>query len=122
VSGPLPAARRIAAGRPEDTAAGEVRVLPLPPDSSGVPREALLLRDEAGVLRAYLNRCRHLPTTLDAAGRKFFSADRRHLQCQTHGALYRLNDGYCVEGPCEGSTLYRLELEVEGDTLYITLE
>ena len=113
---------RIHAGRPEDVVPDQVRVLSLPPERNGTPREALLLRDERGELRIYLNRCRHLPTTLDAGGRRFLTQDRRHLQCQTHGALYRLRDGHCIEGPCEGSALFALAFEIEGDALYVVLD
>jgi nitrite reductase/ring-hydroxylating ferredoxin subunit len=113
---------RIAAGHHDDLVRGEVRVVRLPVGRDGTPREALLLRDESGTPRAYLNRCRHLPTTLDAGGRQFLSKDRLHLQCQTHGARYRLADGHCVEGPCDGHALFALALELEGDELYIVLD
>jgi len=113
---------RIAAGRLDDLVQSEVRVVRLPAERDGTPREALLLRDESGTPRAYLNRCRHLPTTLDAGGRQFFSKDRVHLQCQTHGARYQLADGHCVEGPCDGHALFALTLELEGDALYIALD
>ena len=113
---------RIAAGRHDDLVRGGVRVVRLPAERDGTPREGLLLRDESGTLRAYLNRCRHLPTTLDAGGRQFFSKDRVHLQCQTHGARYRLADGGCVEGQCDGRGLFALAVELEGDAVYILLD
>ena len=104
---------RIAAGPAAAITAGEVRVLGLPAHADGTPREALLLRDEDGCLRAYVNRCMHLSIPLDAGGRNFMSADGVHLQCRTHGARYRLNDGYCVEGPCVGSALEGLAIEID---------
>ncbi|MEE8263379.1 MAG: Rieske (2Fe-2S) protein, partial [Gammaproteobacteria bacterium] len=27
------------------------------------------------------------------------------LQCATHGALFRIEDGFCVAGPCTGASL-----------------
>jgi nitrite reductase/ring-hydroxylating ferredoxin subunit len=92
--------------------AGEVRVVPLPRDELGRPREALLVRDAAGELRAYLNRCRHLAIPLDGGSRDFLTPDGQHLRCGTHGALYRLDDGYCVEGPCQGAALVALPFDV----------
>jgi nitrite reductase/ring-hydroxylating ferredoxin subunit len=41
------------------------------------------------------------------------------LVCGTHGATYRLRDGHCIEGPCEGLALERLKVRsVDGD-LYV---
>jgi nitrite reductase/ring-hydroxylating ferredoxin subunit len=56
---------RIAAGSALDLQRDEVRVVKLPPEHGRYPREALVLRDRNGVLRAYLNRCQHLPIPLD---------------------------------------------------------
>ncbi len=114
---------RVAAGSLSELRAGEVRVVSLmnavPRFPRGIPIEALVLRDAAGVPRAYLNRCRHLPIPLDGASRDFLTPDAKLLECRTHGALYRLDDGMCVEGPCEGLALLPLELVVEGDELYL---
>jgi nitrite reductase/ring-hydroxylating ferredoxin subunit len=117
-----PAPSRIAAGSLQALSAGQVRVLRLPKEASGIPREALLLRDQQGTPRAYLNRCKHLPIPLDAGGRRFLTDDATHLQCRTHGARYRLDDGHCVDGPCAGTALQQLPLELEGDELYVLID
>ena len=103
-------------------ALGEVRVTPLPRAKHGPPREALVLRDHAGELRVYLNRCQHLPIPLDGGSRRFLSADGNHLECGTHGALYRLDDGHCVDGPCEGESLERIAFTIEGATVRLLLD
>jgi nitrite reductase/ring-hydroxylating ferredoxin subunit len=113
-------------------AAGTVRVVELPRGSFGLPQviplEALVLRDRDGLPRAYLNRCRHLPVPLVVLRPKrppivesteFLSADGAALECRTHGAQFRLDDGMCIEGPCEGLPLYAIPLELEGDALYL---
>lgn len=114
---------RVAAGTLSTLQAGEARVVPLPRGSFGapasIPLEALVLRDLLGTPRAYLNRCRHLPVPLDGASRDFFSWDGQSLECKTHGALYRLDDGMCTDGPCEGEALFAVPLVIEGDALYL---
>ncbi len=112
---------RIAAGSARDLGRDAVRVVALPPERGRIPREALVLRDRAGVVRAYLNRCQHLPIPLDGGSRRFWSADGQHLLCGTHGAHYRREDGQCVLGPCLGTNLLALELECIGDELHICL-
>lgn len=110
-------APRVHAGTRAALALTPVLVVRLAPDLNGRPREALLLRDAHGVLRAYRNLCRHLPIPLDAGSRSFlFEGD---LRCMTHGARYRTSDGLCVVGPCKGTTLERLTVEEVGEELFV---
>jgi nitrite reductase/ring-hydroxylating ferredoxin subunit len=96
---------------------GEVLTVRLTHDEFGRPREAIVLVDANQIPRAYLNLCRHLPVPLDAASREFLIDGQ--LQCVTHGARYRVEDGLCVAGPCRGTSLYALELRVEGADLFV---
>jgi nitrite reductase/ring-hydroxylating ferredoxin subunit len=107
VSEPIRIARRDALAR------GEVRVVSLADDERMRPPEALVLLDGAGELRCYLNECQHLPVPLDAGSRRFLDPSGAHLLCRTHGALYRLNDGLCVGGPCPGRSLRALPVRVD---------
>jgi nitrite reductase/ring-hydroxylating ferredoxin subunit len=99
---------------PELAALGpnDVRVVPLTRSASGRPREAVVVVDDTGAVRAYLNECRHLPVPLDGGSREFLDPPSRLLRCGTHGALYRLDDGLCVTGPCRGLALVALETRV----------
>jgi nitrite reductase/ring-hydroxylating ferredoxin subunit len=115
-------AMRIDAGRAADIVDGAARVVALPPEPSGLRREAFVVRDAAGELHAYLNRCQHLPITLDAGSRAFHAPDGRHIMCRTHGATYRLDDGMCIAGPCTGRALISLRLELDGERLSIVLD
>lgn len=110
------------AGLAADIVEGIARVVPLPPDAAGLRREAIVLRDREGELRAYLNRCQHLPIPLDAGSRAFFGPDGRHLVCRTHGAAYQLHDGMCVAGPCVGRALVVLPLQLDGERIRIVLD
>ena len=80
-------------------------------------RGFLVGRDEVLVARwgdrlfAYENRCPHRGTTLDWAPDRFMTEDATHLQCATHGAQFRVEDGVCVYGPCVGRALTALRIE-----------
>lgn len=74
--------------------------------------DAFLINDR-GSFHAYVNRCRHMPTPLDFMRDEFLSEDGRFLRCYTHGALYELATGRCVDGPCKGESLYRLPVRVD---------
>lgn len=100
--------------------AESVLVVPLARDDSGKPREALVVRDASGQVRAYRNLCRHLPVPLGVSVPGAPPVLREgHLQCLTHGARYRLHDGLCVSGPCEGSALYALPIEIEAGDAFV---
>lgn len=66
-----------------------------------------------GDFHAYVNRCRHMTTPLDFVRYQFFTEDGRHLVCLTHGALYEPDSGLCVDGPCQGLSLYQLPVLVD---------
>ena len=59
---------------------------------------------------AYENKCRHLSVTLDARDGDFLSCDRKYLQCHLHGALYEIETGACIGGPCVGSNLTKVDV------------
>lgn len=55
-----------------------------------------------GQVRAYLNRCTHVPMELDWQPNQVFDLTGRWLLCATHGATYRPDTGACASGPCRG--------------------
>ena len=70
---------------------------------------------------AYKNRCPHTGVNLNWQPDQFFDYENRFIQCSTHGALFRCEDGYCVRGPCAGASLERLPLKIENDTIYVQI-
>ncbi len=74
-----------------------------------------------GKFFAYQNLCKHLPVTLDLEDDKFFTHDKAHLQCHMHGAMFELDSGFCVAGPCQGASLNPLELKEEDTRLVIKI-
>ncbi len=62
-----------------------------------------------GTWKAYLNRCPHLPLTLDIGTGSFFTKDGNELLCANHGARFDRGTGDCTWGPCKGRSLQPLE-------------
>jgi nitrite reductase/ring-hydroxylating ferredoxin subunit len=82
--------------------------------------EGILLKVADGGVRAYKNECRHLPMRLDdREPRDIWDSERRFITCSSHGARYRPDDGLCVSGPCEGSHLRTLPLEVRDGVVFL---
>ena len=67
----------------------------------------------------YENSCPHIGGRLDFPPGEFLSDDGEHIECATHAALFRIEDGVCIFGPCEGDRLTQIKAEVRGDTVYI---
>jgi nitrite reductase/ring-hydroxylating ferredoxin subunit len=65
----------------------------------GRPARAFALRFE-GQVRAYMNRCLHVPTEMDWQPGEFLDSDKRYILCSIHGAAYEPSNGRCVGGPC----------------------
>jgi len=61
----------------------------------------------------YLNRCPHAGTPLDWNPGTFLSWDKTEIQCSTHGAAFRIEDGLCIYGPCAGRSLQAVAVRVE---------
>ncbi len=81
------------------------------------PARAFVLRFD-GVLRAYLNRCVHVPTEMDWQRGEFLDMDKRWILCSIHGAMYEPADGRCVGGPCGRGRLTAIDVEEEGGQVY----
>ena len=94
---------------------GETRKFTLDCDGREIPGFVL---NWQGELRAYVNRCRHVPMEMDWVENRFWSDDGRWILCATHGALYEPESGECVAGPPCGKSLVPLVLRVDGDDVW----
>jgi nitrite reductase/ring-hydroxylating ferredoxin subunit len=79
---------------------------------AGMNRLEVVLVRTRGNLLAYLNSCPHQLTPLETFPDKFLNEDGTLFVCSTHGARFRIGDGYCVSGPCEGKSLRAIAFAV----------
>ena len=77
--------------------------------------------NKGGRMFAYRNSCPHTGAPLDWLPDQFLTTDRTLIQCATHGARFRIDDGLCVAGPCAGKRLQRVSTAIENGSLYIEL-
>ncbi len=62
---------------------------------NGKPKSLLAVRRDNEVF-VYFNSCPHTGAPLDIHAGKFLSKEKKHILCSTHGALFKIEDGYCV--------------------------
>ncbi len=74
---------------------------------------------KADTYYVYVNQCPHAGALIDHIQGKFFNGDGSLLRCGMHGALFQVEDGKCVDGPCSGDSLTQVPSEAKPDGLYI---
>lgn len=67
----------------------------------------------------YRNRCPHVGLPLNLMPGKFLDYEQQYIQCSSHGALFQLNDGHCVAGPCHGQHLESLSCQLVDGALFL---
>lgn len=72
-------------------------------------------------IRAYVNRCPHTGAPLNWMPDRFLDESGERIICALHAALFRIDDGSCVSGPCAGAGLSALTVELRDDEVYVTL-
>lgn len=84
-------------------------------------RDIFIVR-EGDAVYGYVNSCPHLGTPLDWQGDRFISEECGLIMCSTHGALFEIEDGACVSGPCTGQSLEPIPVIVDGDGRVVLTE
>lgn len=82
------------------------------------PLRGVVVR-QRGAVHAYLNRCPHAGHPLNLRPDEFLTPDGALLVCRSHGALFELATGYCVDGPCAGRSLRRVPVEVRDGFVFL---
>jgi len=82
-------------------------------------RPAVMALRQNGAIFVYVNTCPHIGAPLDFQSGHFLNFQRTHVHCSNHGALFRIEDGYCVRGPCAGKSLQSVEVLVRGEEVWI---
>jgi nitrite reductase/ring-hydroxylating ferredoxin subunit len=70
-------------------------------------------------LFVYRTRCPHTGASLNLMPDRFLDYDRQYIQCSTHGALFEMDSGKCVAGPCAGQYLDIVPCHIENGVLYL---
>lgn len=86
-------------------------------EAAGLGRGYLAVR-RGGEVFVYVNSCPHIGAPLDFRPGQFLNLDKTHILCSLHGALFTIEDGLCVAGPCAGDRLQAVATEVRDGVLY----
>jgi nitrite reductase/ring-hydroxylating ferredoxin subunit len=83
--------------------------------------QELLAVRRSGTVFVYLNRCPHRRVRLDWQQDQFLDDSASLIRCATHGALFLIETGECVAGPCAGQSLITIDCHEGVDGIWIKL-
>lgn len=86
------------------------------------PETQIFVVKKDGVLTVFENRCPHLGIPLEMMPDQFLDRDKSFIQCSTHGALFQIDNGFCVAGPCSGASLRQYAFEVIEGEIHIQVD
>lgn len=72
-------------------------------------------------VHAYLNTCPHQGNRLDWKPDAFLTRNRELIMCSVHGAVFEIDGGMCVGGPCVGKSLRPLPVRVVDGEVWVDL-
>ena len=67
----------------------------------------------------YFNSCPHAGSPLNWTPGNFLDSSKTLIQCATHGAQFKMEDGACVSGPCPRSRLTPVPVVVRDGKILI---
>ncbi len=67
----------------------------------------------------YVNSCPHLGVELEWVADQFLDGEGQLIQCSTHGALFLVDSGECVAGPCLGQSLKPIPFSLQDGNIII---
>lgn len=84
-----------------------------------VENKDIVVVNDYGQFKAYLNWCPHLGIELNFMPDQFLDPEGRFIVCANHGALFELEQGECIAGPCAGQGLVAVNLIQKEQEIYI---
>ncbi|MFL2530610.1 MAG: Rieske (2Fe-2S) protein [Porticoccaceae bacterium] len=84
-------------------------------------RQLFAVRQDNSIF-AYWNLCPHRNSPLNWIPNQFLDTENQLIQCALHGALFEIDSGLCIAGPCSGDSLQPVELRCEDHFYYVAAD
>jgi nitrite reductase/ring-hydroxylating ferredoxin subunit len=68
----------------------------------------------------YENSCPHLGISLEFQPNQFLDVEKRFIQCSNHNALFEIESGLCLSGPCQGKSLRKIPFVLHEQKILVT--
>lgn len=94
--------------------------LEVPPACANTPGVVVLRRGDD--VWAYRNVCPHFSIPLNYEPNTFWTYDAEWVMCAHHSAMFRFEDGACMDGPCEGASLTPVVIRIERGQVFLDVQ
>lgn len=64
--------------------------------------------------------CPHLGLPLEWQADRFLTSDRSLIQCASNGALFEIETGVCIDGPCPGQKLQAIQIALKEGYVFLS--
>jgi len=68
---------------------------------------------------AYRNSCPHTGGPLDWQLNRFLDNNDEYILCSNHMAGFRIDDGFCLSGPCVEQSLWPVSISIEQHQIFL---
>jgi len=86
----------------------------------GIKNELFIVKKDAKI-SVYENSCPHTSGPLDWTPDQFLNIDNDYIQCANHGALFEINSGLCIYGPCKAQSLKSVPFSIKDNNIYVVI-
>lgn len=83
--------------------------------------QSIFVVHKNGEFFAYYNQCPHTGASLEWQEDQFLDMDKDLIQCATHDALFIIDSGECIAGPCVGDSLQGLPLTISAGNVQLDI-
>ncbi|WP_353169370.1 Rieske 2Fe-2S domain-containing protein [Acinetobacter sp.] len=81
--------------------------------------KSIVIIRKDGKFYSYENVCPHFSVQLDYHSGQFSTYQNQVIMCAHHSALFDIETGLCIDGPCKGQSLVKVENVRINQGLYI---
>lgn len=83
--------------------------------------QSLFAVHKQGRFVVYRNECPHLGINLEWLPDQFLDSEGSLIQCAMHGALFLIDSGECISGPCSGQALTPVAHDIRDGQLWVDI-
>ncbi len=87
-------------------------------DHKDTKLELFIIKKDSQI-SVYKNSCPHTQGPLDWSPDQFLNLENDYIMCANHGALFEINSGLCVYGPCKKQSLEALPFTIKNNIIYL---
>lgn len=83
--------------------------------------QSILVINKYNKIHIYLNSCPHLGIQMEMIPDQFLDATHSLIMCSMHGALFTIDEGLCISGPCFDQKLKSIPFTIRDDKIFVEL-